>query len=70
MLHPNEGDKYPTIFELKVDKDVDEVLGQIEQKSFYSTLKGHMNHMLLVGINYDSKTKTHQVKIKDISVSL
>ena len=52
------------IVELKWDKSVEGAIGQIKDKGYVDTLKEYKGNLLLVGINYDKKTRVHQCKIE------
>ena len=47
------------LIELKKDKAVGGAIEQIKEKDYPSRLKNYVGNTLLVGINYDSKTKKH-----------
>lgn len=52
------------IVELKWDKSVRGAIGQIKDKGYADALKEYKGNLLLVGINYDKKTRVHQCKIE------
>ena len=52
------------IIELKWDKSVEGAIGQIKNKGYVDALKEYKGNLLLVGINYDKKTRVHQCKIE------
>ena len=52
------------IIELKWDKSVEGAIGQIKDKGYVDALKEYKGNLLLVGINYDKKTRVHQCKIE------
>ena len=52
------------IIELKWDKSAGGAIGQIKDKGYVDTLKEYKGNLLLVGINYDKKTRVHQYKIE------
>lgn len=66
IFYPNNKGKPAFIIELKKDSTPDEALKQIREKRYALTLKDYSGQKLAVGISYDSKTKTHKVKIEDI----
>lgn len=66
IFYPNNKSKPAFIIELKKDTTPDEALKQIHEKRYALALKDYTGQKLAVGISYDSKTKTHKVKIKDI----
>lgn len=57
-------DKPAMIVELKWDKSADGAIGQIERNQYTETLKEYKGNILLVGINYDKKTKRHVCRIE------
>ncbi|MCC8102401.1 MAG: ATP-binding protein [Clostridiales bacterium] len=62
---PRSGsDKPAMIIELKYDKSADGALRQIEEKRYNGVLAHYTGNLLLVGINYDKKTKEHECEIK------
>ena len=56
------------IVELKWNKTADSVLEQIKEKRYPAILSGYVGEMMLVGINYDEKTKKHSCKIENIII--
>ncbi len=56
------------IVELKWNKTADSAIAQIKEKNYPSLLSGYAGEMVLVGINYDVKTKEHSCKIENISI--
>ena len=59
-------DKPALVVELKWNQSTDNAIAQIEEKRYPYVLKNYNGEVLLVGINYDKKTKQHQCKIKKI----
>jgi len=57
-------DKPAMIVELKWNKDVSEAVLQIKNKNYVSALKEYQGNLLLVGINYNQKTKKHSCLIE------
>ncbi|MFR8652227.1 hypothetical protein [Megamonas funiformis] len=58
-------DKPAVVIELKYDKNVDVVyISQIKSRLYVDALKDYKGNLLLVGINYDKKTKEHQCVIE------
>ncbi len=51
------------ILELKYNKDADTAIDQILRKQYPAKVSGYCGELLLVGINYDKKEKTHQCHI-------
>lgn len=60
-------DKPALIVELKWDKDAQGAIGQMKEKQYGTALKEYWGRLLLVGINYDKKTKTHQCVIEEVN---
>ena len=56
------------IVELKWNKTADSAIEQIKKNSYPAVLSGYAGELLLVGINYDAKTKEHSCKIEKITV--
>lgn len=52
------------IVELKWDKSTEGAIAQIKDKRYADALKEYKGDLLLVGINYDKKTRVHQCKIE------
>ncbi len=57
-------EKPALVVELKWDKSAESAIKQIKEKKYFESLEEYQNNMLLVGINYDRKTKTHECKIE------
>ena len=56
---------YPAmIIELKWDKSRAAAIEQIKSKHYPSAIENYTGDILLVGINYDKKTKEHQCVIE------
>ena len=65
VLIPRKNVESPAIvLELKYDKDADSAISQIHRKQYPSRIAQYSGELLLVGINYDKKLKTHQCKIE------
>ena len=54
------------VMELKWDKTEAAAIAQIKDRDYPSVLQGFGGDILLVGINYDSKTKVHQCRIEQL----
>ena len=52
------------ILELKVNQDADSAISQIHRKQYPAKLEEYAGNLLLVGINYDRKTKLHTCRIE------
>jgi len=59
----NHQDKPVLLVELKWDKGADTAIRQIEEKNYEGILKDYTGKLILVGINYDKRTKEHECKI-------
>lgn len=57
-------DKPAVLIELKWDKDADTAIRQIREKNYPNALQEYSGDMLLVGINYDKRTKKHECIIE------
>lgn len=56
---------YPVlVIELKWNKDAQTAVQQIKEKKYPSSIENYSGDILLVGINYDKKTKEHQCVIE------
>lgn len=61
-------DAQPIILELKYNVSADTALDQIKRKEYVSALSAHKGEVILVGINYDKKTKCHSCKIEKVRI--
>jgi len=62
---PKRTSKKPAlVVELKWDKSAEGAISQIKDKKYVTALEEYKGNILLVGINYDRKTKEHQCKIE------
>ena len=52
------------VVELKCDDSAEGALAQIREKNYTDSLKDYKGNLLLVGINYDKKTKAHTCVIE------
>ena len=58
-------DDYPALLvELKWNQHADTAIMQIKEKKYPSSLQGFAKDILLIGINYDKKTKEHSCRIE------
>jgi hypothetical protein len=65
VLIPRKNVDSPAIvLELKYNKDADTAISQIKRKQYPDKVMQHTNKLLLVGINYDKKQKTHECHIE------
>ena len=56
------------IIELKWDKSLEGAIQQIKDKKYAALISQFENDVILVGINYNSKTDTHTCRIERIKV--
>ena len=54
------------IVELKWDKSVRGAIEQIRQKEYFESLKEYQGTMLMVGSNYNIRTKDHECVIEEL----
>lgn len=70
VLVPRRGVDMPAlVLELKYDHDARTALNQIQAKHYTDSLVDYVGEVVLVGINYDKKTKRHQCVIGRIEKS-
>ena len=60
-------DKPAFVVELKWDQTADTAISQILKKEYCESLKEYQGNLLLVGVNYDKKTKEHTCKIMQMT---
>lgn len=64
---PRRNSSKPAIvIELKYDHTTDGAIRQIKDKKYTSALEEFHGNILLVGINYDKKTKEHSCVIEKV----
>ncbi len=64
---PKHKGNYPAlVVELKWNKDVESAIDQIREKKYPDSIKEYTDNILLVGINYDKKTKKHECRIEKL----
>jgi len=61
-------DKPAMVVELKWDKSACGAISQVKDKNYISALDEYHGNLLLVGINYDKKTKSHECVIETLTV--
>ena len=66
FLPRKKSDKPAMVVELKWDKSVEGAIEQIKDKQYTQALQDYHGNLLLVGINYNKKTKKHQCRIESI----
>lgn len=65
VFRPKRGSSMPAILiELKWNKSANAALQQIKEKDYPHALKNYGGDILLVGINYDERTKKHTCRIE------
>ena len=60
-------DKPAIVIELKYNKSAEGAIKQIKEKQYVDAMRGFVGEIVLVGINYDKRTKRHECKIERIS---
>ena len=64
---PKKNTDYPAmVIELKWDKTDETAISQIKDNRYHAVLKDYVGEILLVGINYNAKTKEHSCRIEKI----
>ena len=61
-------DRPTMIIELKWDKSADSAIRQIKERNYPLVLNGYCENLLMVGINYDTKTKIHECIIEKLDM--
>ena len=64
-ISANSKSKPALIIELKKDASAKAALEQIKERDYVSRVKEYTDNILLIGINYDSKTKQHTCLIEE-----
>ncbi len=64
-ISANSKSKPALIIELKKDASAKVALEQIKERDYVSRVKEYTDNILLIGINYDSKTKQHTCLIEE-----
>ena len=59
-------EKPAIVVELKWDKSAEGAIAQIKNKQYCESLKDYQGKILLVGINYDKKTREHNCVIEEM----
>ena len=68
VLLPNRNvDKPAVVLELKFNHSADTAIAQIKKQRYAGMLLNYIGSVLLVGINYDKKTKKHECVIERLS---
>jgi len=63
---PNHTDKPAIMIELKWDKAAIGAIAQIKNRKYVESLEAYWGNILLVGINYDKRKKTHECTIEKL----
>lgn len=63
-LPKRNSDKPAMVVELKYDHSAEGAIAQMKEKHYTDSLKEYSGNLLLVGINYDKKTKKHSCLIE------
>lgn len=64
FLPRKHSDKPALVVELKWDKNAETAISQIKDKHYTQAIESYTGEILLVGINYDKKTKKHECLIE------
>ena len=65
VLMPRKRSERPAILlELKKDQSAQTAIDQIHRKEYSGKVSDYDGRIILVGINYDSKSKKHECKIE------
>lgn len=68
VLLPRTSCKLPAIvLELKYNQSADTAIDQIREKRYIGKLQDYIGDIVLVGINYDKKTKQHECIIDTVN---
>jgi len=71
VLLPNRNvDKPAVVLELKFNHSADTAIAQIKEQRYAGMLLNYVGSVLLVGINYDKKTKHHECLIERLDGSI
>ena len=66
IFYPERKNGDALILELKVDSTPEEAIMQIKDKNYVDALRDYEGSLLLTGISYDRKTKTHSCVIEAV----
>ncbi len=62
---PVNPEKPAMVIELKHNKSTESALAQIKERRYFDSLEHYTGNLLLVAINYDEKSKTHECEITE-----
>lgn len=65
----DSGNKPAFVVELKWNKNVNGAIKQIKDKNYPAKLKGYGKEVILVGVNYNKKTKKHSCVIETVEIN-
>lgn len=66
MIPRRNVEKPALVIELKFNDSAESAIQQIKQKNYPSKIAEYTGDLLLVGINYDKKSKQHTCKIEEV----
>lgn len=66
FIPKRHSDKTAIIVELKYDKSAEGAISQIKEKRYVDSLEEYQGDLILVGINYDKKSKRHDCIIEKV----
>lgn len=64
LMPRKKSDRPAILLELKKDQTAQAAIDQIHRKEYHGKLADYAGRVILVGINYDSKSKKHECKIE------
>ncbi|MBQ9261912.1 MAG: AAA family ATPase [Prevotella sp.] len=65
LMPRKKSDRPAILLELKKDQSAQTAIDQIHRKEYHGKISEYDGRVILVGINYDSKTKKHECRIED-----
>ncbi len=68
VFKPKDSNHIPFIVELKADNSAKMAIEQIKSKEYFDALGSYCGKVMLIGINYDSKTLKHDTKIEIVEI--
>ena len=69
FLPRRHSDKPAIIVELKWNHSAKGAIYQIKEREYMKALEDYKGNLLLVGIDYDKKSKTHKCEIEKMSTA-
>lgn len=70
FLPQHDSMKPALVLELKWDKTAEGAINPIKKKKYVSALKEYRGDILLVGINYEKKSRKHRCKIENFVTAI